>query len=246
MALAALVGRPPADLPTLVPRPLPAISAGLPDEVRIDLIARRADIAASRWRVEAAQQASAAARADFYPDVTVGGLAGLSSIDVGHLLDYNSRVPQIGAAVHLPIFDSGLLKARYGATQAALEAAVAAYREAVVGAAREVAAAATSRAQIAAQAAQRHAAVEAASALEQSAGARVRQGLSDPRPQLAATETLLEQRDGLLLLEAAAVSTDISLQRALGGGYERAAAEKTAAPVKPASSSIRTSGNTTP
>ncbi len=237
VTLAALVGLPPSELPPLTARPLPAISAGLPDDARLDLIARRADVAASRWRVEAAEQVSRAARAEFYPDVTIGALAGLSSLDLTRLVEYNSRVPQIGAAVHLPIFDSGLLKARYGASRAALDSAIAGYREAVVGAAREVAAAAASRGQIAAQRAQRAAAFEAAQRLDRSTGARARQGLSDARPELATAEALLEQRDGLLLLDAAAVTADIDLQRALGGGYDGAASPAT---------STKTSGNPTP
>ncbi len=218
VALAALVGESPGALPPLSVRPLPAISSGLPADAKLDLIARRADIAAGRWQVEAAEKMSQSARAEFYPDITIGGLAGLSSLDLTRLLEYNSRVPEIGAAVHLPIFDSGRLKARYGASQAALDTAIAAYRETVVGAAREVAAAAATRSQLAAQRVQRGAALAAARDLQTSSAARMRQGLSDARPQLAAAEALLEQRDGLLQLDAAAVTADIGLQRALGGG----------------------------
>ena len=62
--------------------------------------------------------------------------------------------------------------------------------------------------------------VEAAARLQSSAAARVRQGLSDVRAELTATESWMEQRDALLQLDAAALSADIALQRALGGGYE--------------------------
>ena len=55
--LAALVGRPVSELPPLTPKPLPSFPAALPDNVKIDLISRRADITASRWRVEAAEEA---------------------------------------------------------------------------------------------------------------------------------------------------------------------------------------------
>jgi multidrug efflux system outer membrane protein len=63
--------------------------------------------------------------------------------------------------------------------------------------------------------------VDAAQRLKQSAAARVRQGLTDPRAELTATESWLDQRDALLQLDAAALSCDIALQRSLGGGYER-------------------------
>ncbi|HME38513.1 MAG TPA: efflux transporter outer membrane subunit [Steroidobacteraceae bacterium] len=220
VALAALVGRAMPELPALQAKPLPMLSAKLPDDVKIDLMSRRADITASRWRVEAAQRERESARAEFFPDVTVNALLGLSSIDVGKLIEYGSRVPQAGAAVHLPMFDSGRLKARYGATQSAVDSAVASYRDTVVSAARDVAMQASTRAQIAAQRTQRAIEVEAARQLQSSAAARVRQDITDWRPELTATATWIEQRDALLQLDAAALSADIALQRALGGGYE--------------------------
>ncbi|MDB6083438.1 MAG: efflux transporter, outer rane factor lipoprotein NodT family [Gammaproteobacteria bacterium] len=221
VALAALVGRAASELPAMTPKPLPPIGTGLPDDVRIDLIARRADLTASRWRVEAAEKNREAARADFFPDISINALAGVQSVDAGKLLKYASRVPAASAAIHLPIFDAGRLKARYGATQADLDAAVAGYQDTLVSAARDVATQAASRAQIEAQRAQRQLAVEAAQGLRRSAAARVRQGVTDPRTELTAADSWIEQRDALLQLDAAALSADIGLQRALGGGYER-------------------------
>jgi multidrug efflux system outer membrane protein len=220
VALAALVGRSIAELPALQAKPLPALSGNLPDDVKIDLISRRADITASRWRVEAAEKNRDSARAEFFPDVSINALLGLSSINAGKLLEYGSRVPQVGAAVHLPIFDAGRLKARYGASQAAIDTAVASYQDTVVSAARDVATQASTRAQIAAQRTQRVIEVDAAHQLQRSAAARVRQGIIDARTELTATESWMEQRDALLQLDAAALSADIALQRALGGGYE--------------------------
>jgi multidrug efflux system outer membrane protein len=221
VALAALVGRSIAELPALQPKPLPALSGNLPDDVNIDLISRRADITASRWRVEAAEKNLDSARAEFFPDVSINALLGLSSVGIGKLIEYGSRVPQASAAVHLPIFDAGRLKARYGATQAAIDSAVAGYRDTLVSAARDVATQASTRAQIAAQRTQRVIEVDAARQLRSSAAARVRQGITDERTELTATEVWIEQRDALLLLDVAALSADIGLQRALGGGYER-------------------------
>jgi multidrug efflux system outer membrane protein len=221
VALAALVGSSPGELPQLHALPLPPVDAALPDDVRIDLIARRADVTASRWRVEAAEESRASARAEFFPDVSVNGLLGVQSVSVSTLLEYSSRVPALSAAVHLPLFDSGRLKARYGASQAAVDSAAASYRETVVSAARDVATQASTLAQIEAQRAQRAIEVEAAVKLEASAAARVRQGVTDTRTELSAAETLIGQRDALLELDAAAVSADIGLKRALGGGYER-------------------------
>jgi outer membrane protein, multidrug efflux system len=220
VALAALVGRSIAELPPLLAKPLPSFAGALPDNVKIDLIARRADITASRWRVEAAEKNLASARAEFFPDVTVNALLGLSSLDVGKLLEYGSRVPQASAAIHLPIFDAGRLKARYGGAQAAIDSAVSSYQDTVISAARDVATQATTRAQIDAERVQRARQVEAALRMKTSAAARVRQGIDDSRSELMATESWIEQRDAMLQLDSAALSADIALQRALGGGYE--------------------------
>ncbi len=218
--LAALVGRPVSELPPLTPKPLPSFPAALPDDVKIDLIARRADITASRWRVEAAEKSLASARAEFYPDVSINALLGVSSLDVGKLLEYGSRVPQVSAAIHLPIFDAGRLKARYGGAQAAIDVG----RFELSGHCHRRRAgrghAGHDRAQIEAQRTQRAKQVEAALRMKKAAAARVRQGLSDSRSELMATETWIDQRDGLLQLDSAALSADIALQRALGGGYE--------------------------
>jgi multidrug efflux system outer membrane protein len=220
VVLAALVGRSISELPPLTPKPLPSFPGALPDNVKIDLIARRADITASRWRVEAAEKSLASARADFFPDITVNALLGVSSLDVGKLLEYGSRVPQISGAIHLPIFDAGRLKARYGGAQAAIDSAVSNYQDTVIDAARDVATQATTRAQIEAQRTQREKQVDAALRMKKAAAARVRQGLSDSRSELMATESWIDQRDSLLQLDSAALSADIALQRALGGGYE--------------------------
>ena len=223
VALAALIGRPADELPPMTARPLPPIGAAVPDDVRIDLISRRADVTASRWRVEAAEQSRDSARAEFFPDISINALIGVQSIDVSTLLNYGSRVPQVGAAVHLPLFDAGRLKAHYGAAQAAVNSAVASYQQTVVEAARDVATQASTLAQIAAQRTQRAIELDAAGELKVSAAARVHQGVADSRLELSATESWIGQRDALLQLDAAALSADIGLQRALGGGYQRAA-----------------------
>lgn len=218
--LAALVGCSSSELPPLESRPLPAVTATLPDNVRLDLVSRRADITASRWRVESALQALDSARAEFYPDISINALAGLSALDVGKLLQYGSRVPQAGLALHLPVFDSGRLKAAYRGRDAQLRAAVAGYRQTLIDAARDVATQLVTLQQIDEQRRQRLVELRAADDLRDGAVFKVRQGLTDIRPQLTATQTQIEQRDAVLLIDALALSAEIGLQRALGGGYE--------------------------
>jgi multidrug efflux system outer membrane protein len=219
VALAALLGRGAETLPPMVPRPLPVVQAALPESVRLDLIARRPDVAASRWRIESAQQGLVAIRGEYYPDVSLRALVGLSSIEIGSLLKPGSATPSFGAAIHLPLFDSGLRDARFGARQAQVESAVAAYDEAVFAAAREVATAASTVLAVQAQHEQREVQRAEALALVESAGARVRAGTADVRAQLSASLLLNLDQDGLAQLNLAALSADVALQRALGGGY---------------------------
>jgi len=218
-ALASLLGVAPADLPELLPRPLPTIERGVPADGGLDLIARRPDIAASRWQVEAALKQTDAARAEFFPDLSLTALAGLSSIDMGKLLTAGSRVFALTPALHLPIFNGGALEANYGVSKARLDAAVAQYDSTVLAAAREVATQALGAEQLAARQREQQAQLDAGQRLLANAQARARQGVRDLRESLGAQAALLQQRDAATQLQAQAVSTDLALIKALGGGY---------------------------
>ena len=235
VVLAALVNVSPAQLPPLEPRALPELEGGLPDDARLDLIARRPDIAASRWQVEAALKQTDVARADFFPDFSINAMAGLSSTDqgapriagfssgskgdLGNLFTMGSRVFGITPAVHLPIFEGGRLKAGYGASRAQLNAAIANYNVTVTNAARDVATQAVTAQQIAARREKHDAQVKANEALFASAQARAAHGTQDARESLNAQAQLLQQRDQAISLQAQALSTDLALIKALGGGY---------------------------
>jgi len=220
VSLASLLGLAPDQLPALEPHALPAVNGGVPANVRLDLIARRPDIAASRWQVEAALRKTDAARAEFFPDFSISAMAGLSSIDLGKLLTAGSRTFALTPALHLPIFEGGALQANYGVSKAQLDAAVAQYDSTVLTAAREVATQALGAEQIAARRREQQAQVDADRQLLASARARAAQGVRDAREGLAAQAQLLQQRDAATQLDAQAVSTELSLIKALGGGYE--------------------------
>lgn len=218
-ALAALLGVAPDALPTLHARALPPVTGALPTNVGLDLIARRPDIAAARWRVEAALRQVDHVRARFYPDVSLAGLIGLQSLDLDKLLSLDSRMLGFGPAVHLPLFERGQLKAAHGVAQAQLLAAAAHYDSAVVAAANDVASQALSLSQNQARREQRQSQLAAARQLHELAAARVRQGIVDDRATLSAQLELLQQRDALTALDAQALAAQIALIKALGGGY---------------------------
>lgn len=220
-ALATLVGVAPAQLPTLEPRALPQLRGGVPENARLDLMARRPDIAASRWQVEAALRQTDVARAQFLPDLSLSALAGLSSIDMGKLLDASSRTFAVTPALHLPLFNSGLLKANYGLSRAQLDSAVAQYQSVVLTAARDVATQSLTASMLADRRREQRAQLDADERLLAAAEARARQGVRDAREALAARAQLLQQRDAAAQLQAQAVATDIALIKALGGGYRQ-------------------------
>ncbi len=236
VALAALLGIAPEQLPPLQPRAMPEIHSGIPADARLDLIARRPDIAASRWQVEAALRQTDVARAQFFPDISITAMVGLSSTnqgapalpglssgggggDLGNLFSSASRVLGLTPALHLPIFESGRLQANYGVSRAQLDAAVTQYNGTVVTAAREVSSQALGAEQLVAQRNEQAMQVTANQRLLASAQARSRQGVRDAREALAATAQLLQQQDSAVSLHAQALSTDLSLIKALGGGY---------------------------
>ncbi len=218
-ALASLLGIAPTQLPELKARPLPTVERGVPAGAALDLIARRPDIAASRWQVEAALKQTDAARAEFFPDISITALAGLSSIDMGKLLTAGSRTFALTPALHLPIFNGGALEANYGLSKAQLGAAVAQYNSTVLTAAREVATQALSAEQVAARQHEQQAQLDADQQLLANAQARAHQGVRDARERLGAQAELLQQRDAAAQLQAQALSTDLALIKALGGGY---------------------------
>ncbi|MDQ6648106.1 MAG: efflux transporter outer membrane subunit [Pseudomonadota bacterium] len=218
-ALASLLGVGPTEHPNLQPRPLPSVDGGVPANVSLDLIARRPDIAASRWQVESALKKTDAARAEFFPDLSISAMAGLSSIDLGKLFTYGSRTFALTPALHLPIFNGGSLQASYGVSKAQLDAAVAQYNSTILTAAREVATQALTVKQIAARSQEQHAQLLADQQLLSSAQARVRQGVRDARESLLAKAQLLQQRDTATQLQAQMLSADLNLIKALGGGY---------------------------
>ncbi|OOG49262.1 efflux transporter outer membrane subunit [Rhodanobacter sp. C01] len=233
VALASLLGIAPADLPALQPRPLPEVDSRIPANARLDLIARRPDIAASRWQVEAALKQTDVARAQFFPDIGISAMAGLSSLDMGKLLEAGSRTFALTPALHLPIFEGGQLKANYGVSKAQLAAAVAEYDSTVVSAARDVATQALTAQQIAARRKEQSAQITANERLLATAQARAHQGVRDAREGLAAAAQLLQQQDDAASLQAQAVSTDLALIKALGGGYQTTGEISNASPTSP-------------
>ena len=219
VAMAALLGAVEQDIPNPPVKPLPQTVVQLPANAGLDLVARRPDITASRWRVEAAQQGLVSARADYYPDVSLRALVGLESRDLGKLLLPGSSVPSLGLALHLPFYDGGLRDAQFAAQQTQLRAAIADYDATVFAAARETGNAISAGMTALAQQRGQQQQLQELQSLTQTAAARLQAGTSDIRSQWTLELEQLASRDVQTQLQLAAVLADVALQRALGGGY---------------------------
>lgn len=218
-ALGALIGQPDGAL-TLVPYALPAIkNIAMPARLPADLLGRRADIAAARWRVEAASQDVANAKTQFYPNVNLVAFAGFSSIGLGRLFEAGSQQWGVGPALRLPIFDAGRLRANLRGKTADLDGAVESYNAAVIDAVRDVADQVASSQSITRQQTEQRAAQDAAEGAYDIAVQRYKAGLGNYLHVLTAESSVLNQRRLAVDLAARALDTQVGLARALGGGY---------------------------
>ena len=218
-ALAVLSGQAPQARAAARPTLAPLQWAVLPDRLGADLLGRRADVVAARWRVEAAQAQVTGAQADFYPDINLIGQVGLNALGLDRLLLAGSRQVSAGLALRLPLFDGAYLRARLGARSAEADAAVAAYNAAVLDAAREVADAGALLRSLQRQQGLQAEAADAAEGAWRLATQRHEAGLSSYLSVLAAESAVLVQRSGAAELKARTLDTQLALVRALGGGW---------------------------
>ncbi len=218
-ALAELSGQPPQALATLDTALAPLRAQALPGALSADLLGRRADLVAQRWRVEAALKDVDVARTRFYPDVNLVAFFGLSSLGLDNLLNAGARTYGAGPALRLPVFEGGRLRAQLAARSAEADAAVEAWNATLLRALREVAdEVATLQALDRQQGAQEQATAAAEAAFDLGLQ-RYQAGLGNFLSVLAADATVLTQRRAAADLKARHLGSEVALARALGGGY---------------------------
>ncbi len=219
-AISALLGQPGQALALALPAQAKVRRAVLATSLPADLLGRRADITAARWRVEAATQDVSYARSLFYPNINLVAFAGLSSIGLQRLIDSGSEQWGVGPALRLPLFDGGRLRANLRGRSADLDAAVESYNAAVIDAVREVADQLASAQSIARQQVEQGLAQAAAENAYSIALQRYEAGLVNFLAVLNAETAVLSQRRLGVDLAARALDTQVALMRALGGGYQ--------------------------
>ena len=219
--LAALAGVSPKDLGALTPVPLPTPDTSLPADARLGLLARRPDITAARWQIEASSKNIDQARKAYYPDVSLTALGAFLRTypDLGSGTRTDLTLGNIGPSIQLPIFSGGRLRAQFESAQAQLDSAVAQYDGAVVQAAGQIAQGVTTLQMLDDQRVQVDRQYEASAAQRTKAADRRSKGLIDDRTWLNADMQLDQQRDARLQLTSQLLSANLSLIHALGGGY---------------------------
>ena len=218
-ALAALTAQAPSALDGLVV-PLRTVRAvAVPNALPADLLGRRADISAARWRIEAASGDVKNAKASFYPNINLSAFVGLNAIGLDRLVRSGSEQYGIGPALTLPIFGAGRLRANLRGKTADLDAAIESYNGAVIDAVHDAADQISSVRSIERQQAEQAKAQAAAESAYDLATQRYKAGLGSYLTVLNAEATVLNQRRLAADLKARALDVQIALIRALGGGY---------------------------
>ncbi|GGP24922.1 efflux transporter outer membrane subunit [Silvimonas amylolytica] len=220
LQLAALLGQGPDRGQQLArPQPLHPGVLALPSVLPADLVGRRADIVAARWRVESASKDVKTAQTKFYPDFNLTAAIGLASLSFGDLPKWDSRYAQLAPALTLPIFDGGRLRANLSAKDAQYDLAVAQYNQSLVNAMHEVAAEVSAMQSLDKQVTEQQSAIQTVQAAYDLATQRYKGGLGNYLEVLTVQQQLLSAQMRLASLNAQQLDASILLVQALGGGY---------------------------
>lgn len=218
--LGALLGKGP-DRGLAITRP--TLGAGaevrLPDNLPADLLSRRPDIVAARWRVDAMLHDVNVAKAEFYPDINLSAAIGLDAIGWGRFLRASSRTMSAGPAIHLPIFDGGALRAQLKGRYADFDYTVANYNETLINALTDVATQLSDIQSIDAQIVNAERSDTAAQRALKLAMAQYKAGLTTQLTVLNAQTTALASAQNVANLRMTRRDRQIALASALGGGF---------------------------
>jgi multidrug efflux system outer membrane protein len=219
-ALVLLIGQPlPADLPPLAPlgagSSLPELPAGLPSE----LLARRPDIRQAEQLLRAADANITAARAAFFPRISLTTSVGLASRELSALFSGGNLAWSFAPQLLAPLFDAGRNQANLEAASLAREVAVARYEKAIQTAFREVSDALAGRATLGEQLRAQQAQARASEASLRLADLRYRQGVSSFLELLDAQRAVFAAQQAVVQVQALQVQNQVLMYQVLGGGW---------------------------
>lgn len=209
-------------MPEIRPVALPQVQTGIPATLSYELLARRPDLQAMRWYVQASLDQVDSARALFYPSFDIKAFFGLDSIHLHTLFKKTSRQFNFIPGLKLPLFDGGRLNANLEGTRAASNMMIERYNQSVLNAVRDVAVNGTRLQTLNDEREMQAERVEATRFTQRAAEAAYQRGLTSRLQATEARLPVLAEEMSLLMLDSRRVIQSIQLMKSLGGGYQAA------------------------
>ncbi|MES2013157.1 MAG: efflux transporter outer membrane subunit [Pseudomonadota bacterium] len=217
--LAALTGKGPGAGETITRPTMHLNSAiGLPEQLPANLIGRRPDVLAFRWRVEAAQYNIESAKAMFYPNINLIGFIGFQALGFGQLISNAASIAGVGPAFSLPIFDGGRRRGNLTAKTASYDIAVENYNGVLVRALQDVSDQLVMLQSNTKQRKEAEQALDSALKAHALAERSYIAGLSNYQHVLDTKSIVLHYEEIIAQLQATKLDGYANLMRALGGG----------------------------
>jgi multidrug efflux system outer membrane protein len=223
-ALVLLVGQPlPADLAPPLPLDRQQVPVELPAGLPSDLLIRRPDVRSSEQQLLAANANIGAARAAFFPRISLTANLGSASSELSGLFKSGSFAFTGTAQLLQPIFDAGRNRANLDVAKVGRDIAVAQYERAIQSAFREVADALAGRATLGEQLRAQAAQTDALAITYRLADLRYRAGAASYLDSLDAQRSLFNAQLALVQTQALHLQNLVTLYRVLGGGWRESA-----------------------
>lgn len=191
----------------------------LPATLPIDLLARRPDISARRWRVEAACFGIKTAQASFFPRIDLLGWIGFQSILIDKLFRGDTLIALGEGMATLPLFLAGKLQADLGVAREDLEIAIESYNQAILHAVQQVSDALSDLHTATERKKSIEIALQDAEELLDLTRQKYENGVINKLTYLNALENELVQKDLELQVQLSRFEAAVDLIRAIGGGY---------------------------
>jgi NodT family efflux transporter outer membrane factor (OMF) lipoprotein len=220
-AIAVLAGKPPAEL-TIPLSPLSGPPPEVPLALPSELLERRPDIAGAERRVAAANARVGVAVAGFFPRLLLSASGGFTAGKLVGLFSVPNRFWSIGATALETIFDAGKRRAGVEEARANYDAAVAVYRQSVLGALQETEDGLVALRIYGDEAGQLARAVAAAEHALELARTRYEGGITTYLEVITAENAALTNERAAILLLTRRMTATVDLVRALGGGFREA------------------------